>query len=266
MFESERKAARPSSDTVVDEHMHVVQSPRNQFTGHHAAGNQLAEGFDPSRPAPARYEPQYGVPRIDEPAPPFVARSTDGMRSLDDYTGRWLVMFAHPADFTPVCTSEFIAFEQARALFAEKNCALLGLSVDSVFAHFAWIESIRERFGVEVGFPIIEDVSMSVSAAYGMIHPGSSSTATVRSAFIIDPDGILRAVMHYPMAVGRSVNEIMRVLEALQATHDKPYATPEGWHVGDALVASPPLTLADASRRNQDKTAKAWYYSEVSGS
>jgi len=146
--------------------------------------------------------------RLEMPAPDFTARTTHGVRSLSDYDGKWLVLFSHPADFTPVCTSEFLAFERRAKDFRSKNCELLGLSVDSVFSHKAWIDSIRSHFDIEISFPIIEDVSMSVAHDYGMIHEGSVSTATVRSVFFIDPAGVLRALVHHPATVGRSVDEI----------------------------------------------------------
>lgn len=187
--------------------------------------------------------------RIDDLAPDFEARTTKGLVRLSDYCGRWLVFFSHPADFTPVCTSEFIAFEKARARFGEMNCDLLGLSVDSLYAHIGWVRDIEERFGLKIGFPIIEDISMSVSRAYGMIHDASANTAAVRSTFFIDPEGYVRALIHYPMNVGRSVDEILRVLAALQLSDADAIATPEGWQPGDKAVLPPPLDQAEADRR-----------------
>ena len=156
--------------------------------------------------------------RIDELAPEFAARSTLGEVRLSDYRGRWLILFSHPADFTPVCTSEFVALEQARERFQALGCDLIGLSVDSLYAHIAWVKDIEARFGVRISFPIIEDISMSVSRAYGMVHDGSANTAAVRSVFFIDPDGYVRAIIHYPMNVGRSVDEMLRVVDALKTT------------------------------------------------
>ena len=132
------------------------------------------------------------LPLLNEPAPAFHARTTHGERGLEDYRGRWLIFFAHPADFTPVCASEFIAFSEAYDRFQELGCDLLGLSVDSLFAHLAWIANIKERFGVEVPFPIVEDPSMAVARAYGMLHPGAHTSATVRATFIIDPERDVR--------------------------------------------------------------------------
>ena len=204
--------------------------------------------------------------RIGEQAPAFTARTTMGVKSLDEYRGKWLLLFSHPADFTPVCTSEFIAFEKAAKEFRRRDCELLGLSVDSIFAHLAWIRNIEEKFGVSISFPIIEDLSMVIAEAYGMINENSTSTATIRSVFIIDPDGIVQAMVHYPMSVGRSVDEILRVLSALQATAEENLAAPEGWKPGDRLLKAPPITLESMKQRlspDQSNVTKDWYYSEA---
>ena len=200
--------------------------------------------------------------RIDQLAPDFEARTTHGLVRLSDFRGRWLIFFSHPADFTPICTSEFIAFQKAFEKFRGLNCDLLGLSVDSLYAHLAWIKDIEARFGVEIEFPIIEDISMSVSQSYGMIHDGSSSTAAVRSLFFIDPEGYVRAIIHYPMNVGRSVDEILRVLEALQVTDKSGVAVPEGWKPGDDTVLPPPLDLNEANARSL-KDNGTWYYTKA---
>lgn len=199
-------------------------------------------------------------PHLDEQAPDFTAQTTLGMRSLSDYRGKWLIMFSHPADFTPVCTSEFIAFQNAASDFEAQNCELLGLSVDSVYSHLAWLESIETSFGTKIEFPVIEDVSMAISFAYGMIHESSVSTSTVRSVFFIDPEGILRAMTHYPMSVGRSVSEILRVMKALQVTTKNDLSLPEGWTPGRKAVLNAPSSREDASN---DSDAKTWYYREV---
>jgi len=202
--------------------------------------------------------------RIDDLAPDFEARTTMGLVRLSDYRGRWLVFFSHPADFTPVCTSEFIAFEKARGRFSEMNCDLLGLSVDSLYAHLGWVCDIEERFGLKIGFPIVEDISMSVSRAYGMIHEASANTAAVRSVFFIDPEGYVRALIHYPMNVGRSVEEILRVLAALQLSDSQAMATPEGWTPGDDPVLPPPLDQAEAEQR-AGMNGGAWYFTHTEG-
>jgi len=131
--------------------------------------------------------PQMSFPRFNEPAPAFTARTTSGDRSLEDYRGKWLILFSHPADFTPVCTTEFIGFAQAAPKFAAMNCDLLGLSIDSLFSHLAWMRNFKEKFGVEIPFPIIEDISMKVASSYGMFHPGAADTQAVRATFFIDP-------------------------------------------------------------------------------
>lgn len=198
-------------------------------------------------------------PKLDEPAPPFTARTTLGIRSLDDYQGKWLILFSHPADFTPVCTSEFIAFEKKSKDFKAHECELLGLSVDSVFSHRAWVQSINDNFDVKISFPIIEDVSMAVAHAYGMVHDGSISTATVRSVFFIDPQGILKAMIHYPLTVGRSVDEIFRVLAALQQSAAlETISLPEGWTPGCKALANP-----DMDGAANDASDPLWYFKEV---
>lgn len=202
---------------------------------------------------------------IDALAPEFEARTTQGLVRLSDYKGRWLVFFSHPADFTPVCTSEFVAFQKASGDFGVRNCDLLGLSVDSLYAHIAWVKDIEERFGTKIAFPIIEDISMSISKTYGMIHEQSRTTAAVRSVFFIDPNGYIRAMIHYPMNIGRSVDEILRVLAALQEADEKSLATPEGWTPGDSAVLPPPLDQAEADKRS-GMNGGAWYltHAEVS--
>lgn len=206
--------------------------------------------------------PTPGFPRLNEPAPFFDARTTHGNRTLNDYKGRWLVLFAHPADFTPVCTTEFTAFACAHDRFQALNCDLLGLSIDSVFAHLAWVRNIKEKFGVEIPFPIIEDISMQVANAYGMVHPGAADTQAVRATFIIDPEGILRAMIYYPMSNGRSVAEVLRLVTALQTSDAHGVATPEAWCPGDKVIVPPPKTAADAeARAGQGYETTDWYFS-----
>jgi len=200
------------------------------------------------------------LPLLNEPAPAFHARTTHGERGLEDYRGRWLIFFAHPADFTPVCASEFIAFSKAYDRFQELGCDLLGLSVDSLFAHIAWIANIRERFGVEVPFPIVEDPSMAVAGAYGMLHPGAHTSATVRASFVIDPVGIIRAISWYPMNVGRSVEELLRLVTALQTSDRSEVFTPEGWWPGDPVLVPPPLVAAAGKARLPAAGQADWYY------
>jgi peroxiredoxin (alkyl hydroperoxide reductase subunit C) len=172
-----------------------------------------------------------GLPQLNAPAPAFEARTTHGMKKLADYQGKWLVLFSHPADFTPVCTTEFMAFAKAYPEFQKLNCELLGLSIDSYYSHVAWIRNIKEKFGVDIPFPIIEDLSMEVARAYGMIHPGAADTSAVRATFIIDDNGILRAMVYYPMTNGRSIAEFVRLVSALQTSDKNKVATPEAWQL-----------------------------------
>jgi peroxiredoxin (alkyl hydroperoxide reductase subunit C) len=218
--------------------------------------------FDFGRRGIAMNEFRSGsLPRLNEPAPDFHARTTMGERKLIDYRGRWLFFFSHPSGFTPVCTSEFVAFARAFEQFQKLNCDLLGLSIDSNPAHLAWVHNIQEKFGVEIPFPIVEDVTMKVSTAYGMLMPGASDTATVRSTFLIDPDGILRAILCYPINNGRSIEEFLRLLQAVQVSDQYKVVTPEGWKPGDKVVLPPPNNMeAMKSREKQTGDCVDWYY------
>lgn len=203
------------------------------------------------------------MPRINEPAPAFKARTTHGERSLDDYKGKWLVLFSHPADFTPVCTTEFMGFARAADRFKALNCELLGLSIDSVHSHIAWMRSIEEKFGVEIPFPIIDDLSMNVAKAFGMIHPGASDTSAVRATFLIDPEGVIRAMVYYPMSNGRSVEEFIRLLTALQTSDANKVATPENWQPGEPVIVPPPATAEAAkTRKDEGYDYTDWYFSK----
>ncbi|WP_442683743.1 peroxiredoxin [Stenotrophomonas sp. JC08] len=202
------------------------------------------------------------MPRINEPAPAFNTQTTHGPRSLVDYKGKWLVLFSHPADFTPVCTTEFTAFARAASEFGALNTELLGLSIDSVFSHLAWVQNIKEKFGVEIPFPIIEDLSMNVARAYGMIHPGAADTSAVRATFIIDDKSILRAMVYYPMTNGRSVAEILRLVKGLQYSLANGVATPEGWQPGEKVLLGAPKSVAELEARSgQDLETTDWYFS-----
>jgi peroxiredoxin 2/4 len=203
------------------------------------------------------------MPRLNETAPDFSAETTHGPRSLGDYRGKWLILFSHPADFTPVCTTEFIAFSRNYEKFQALGCDLLGLSIDSNFAHIAWARNIEENFGVKVPFPIIADLSMNVANAYGMIQPGASDTSAVRATFLIDPESKLRAMVYYPMTNGRSIAEFLRLLEALQTSDKHAVATPEAWQPGEKVIVPPPKTQADAeSRKAAGYDYTDWYFSK----
>ncbi len=214
--------------------------------------------------APAASDEVFRTPRLGEKAIPFRVRTTQGERSLADYRGRWLLLFSHPADFTPVCTSEFIAFARAHDRFQALGCELLGLSVDSLFAHLAWVRSIEAEFGVRIPFPIAEDISMAMARAYGMIHPGDTSTATVRGTFLIDPAGVIRMLAYYPMTTGRSIEELLRTLAALQESDASGVSTPADWRPGEEGVLPPPLTVQDAEARKAGG-APTWYYQPQAG-
>ena len=203
-----------------------------------------------------------GMPRINEPAPDFTAKTTHGPRSLSDYRGKWLVLFSHPADFTPVCTTEFMGFARHADEFKAMHTELLGLSIDSNYAHIAWVRSIEEKFGVKIPFPIIEDISMNVASAYGMVHPGASDTQAVRATFFIDPNGTMRAMVYYPMSNGRSIAEFLRLMQALQTADTNKVATPEGWQPGQDVIVPPPQTAQAAdARAGEGYNTIDWYFS-----
>jgi peroxiredoxin (alkyl hydroperoxide reductase subunit C) len=202
------------------------------------------------------------MPRLNEPAPAFDAPTTHGQRKLEDYRGKWLVLFSHPADFTPVCTTEFMAFAKRHADFQAINTELLGLSIDSHYSHVAWVRNIKEKFDVEIPFPIIADLSMEVAKAYGMIHPGAADTSAVRATFIIDPEGVLRAMVYYPMSNGRSIDEFVRLVKAMQTSDANGVATPEAWQPGDKVIVPPPATVEEAAARaaNDEYECTDWYF------
>ena len=190
-----------------------------------------------------------GFPRLNEPAPPFEALTTHGTVRLSDYEGGWLVLFSHPADFTPVCTTEFAAFAEVAPVLRAKGVELLGLSIDSVSSHLAWMRNIREKMGVEIPFPIIADSDRAVAMAYGMVMPGESRTETSRCVFVIDPKGVLRAMIYYPLTTGRNMKEIVRLVEALQTTDAHQVATPANWQPGEHVIVPAPKTVEDVARR-----------------
>jgi peroxiredoxin (alkyl hydroperoxide reductase subunit C) len=194
--------------------------------------------------------------RIGDVAPEFSARTTAGDVTLSQYRGKWLVLFSHPADFTPVCTSEFVALAKAADRFAALDCALFGLSVDSLYSHIAWIRAIREAFDVTIIFPVIEDPSMAVGRAFGMIDDKARDSAAIRSTYFIDPEGVVRAITTYPHNVGRSVEEMLRIVAALQRASGDAVLIPEGWQPGDEVLL-PPATAAG----NED--AADWFCKRV---
>jgi peroxiredoxin (alkyl hydroperoxide reductase subunit C) len=189
------------------------------------------------------------LPRLGEPAPAFEAETTHGTLRLSDFEGSWLILFSHPADFTPVCTTEFMAFAEIAPELAKRNVQLLGLSIDSTFSHIAWVRTIKEKFGVDIPFPIIADLNKEVATAYGMLMPGESKTETSRAVFVIDHKGVVRAMIYYPLSTGRNMDEILRLVDALQTGDAHGVATPANWRPGEKVIVPPPRTAEDAEAR-----------------
>lgn len=205
--------------------------------------------------------PIFAAPlRLGDEVPGFTARSTQGPFSLADLRGRWVMLFSHPADFTPVCTSEFVAIARAADRFAALDCALVALSVDSLFSHLAWIRTIHDRFDVRIDFPIIEDPSMVIARAYGMLGPDAQDASAVRASYFVDPDGILRAMTCYPATVGRSVDEMIRMIAALQRVHAGDVLAPAGWTPGADLLRPPGETVEAALGARH---AADWFYASI---
>lgn len=211
------------------------------------------------------------MPRIGEEAPAFKAVTTQGEINFPaDYKGRWVILFSHPADFTPVCTSEFMTFASMENEFKALNCDLVGLSVDGLYSHIAWLRTIKEKIefkgmkDVEVKFPLIEDITMNVAKKYGMIQPGESNTKAVRAVFFIDPKGIIRTIIYYPLSLGRNFDELKRVLIALQTADNFGVATPADWRPGDDLIISPAGNCGTAKDRMDGKEegleCKDWFF------
>jgi len=200
------------------------------------------------------------IPKIGDPAPDFEAMTTHGPMKLSDLRGQWVVLFSHPADFTPVCTTEFVAFARRHDEFERRKAKLVGLSIDSIHAHLAWVRNIEEKMGVKIPFPVIADLDMKVAQKYGMIHPGEGATATVRAVFFIDPQGIVRALIYYPMTNGRSIDEILRLLDALQTSDAHGVATPANWCPGEKVIVPPPKTEAEVAQRLASDYEKIDFY------
>jgi peroxiredoxin (alkyl hydroperoxide reductase subunit C) len=196
------------------------------------------------------------MPRIGDPAPAFAAVTTQGEIDFPaDYAGRWVILFSHPADFTPVCTSEFMTFATMQDQFKAYNTALVGLSVDGLYSHIAWLRTIKEKMryrdmvDVEVTFPLIDDVSMNVARKYGMIMPEEASTQAVRAVFVIDPKGTVRTVLYYPLSLGRNFDELLRIVKALQTADAFGVATPADWRPGEPVIIPPAGSCGTAKDR-----------------
>ena len=211
----------------------------------------------------------FSMPRIGEAAPEFKAVTTQGEINFpSDYSGSWVILFSHPADFTPVCTSEFMTFASMEKQFNAANCKLVGLSVDGLYSHIAWLRTIKEKIeykgmkNVEVTFPLIEDITMEVSKKYGMIQPGESSTKAVRAVFFIDPKGIIRAMIYYPLSLGRNFDELKRALVAMQTADKYSIATPADWRPGEDVIVPPAGSCGVAKERMQSDDVKCidWFF------
>ena len=195
-----------------------------------------------------------GIPRIGDAAPDFSAQTTHGQLTFSEWQkGSWVILFSHPADFTPVCSTELSEFARRNDEFTRRNTKLIGLSIDSIHSHLAWRENLKQILDVEIPYPLIADLDMSVAKKYGMLHEGASSTATVRAVFLIDPKRNVRALVYYPMSVGRSIDEIMRLLEALQTADTHACATPVNWKPGEKVVVPPPKTVSEVKEREGHK-------------
>lgn len=211
------------------------------------------------------------MPRIGDKAPEFKAVTTQGEINFPgDYNGKWIILFSHPADFTPVCTSEFMTFAKLEEEFNKRNCQLVGLSVDGLYSHIAWLRTIKDKIefkgmkNIEVKFPLIEDITMNVARQYGMIQPGESTTKAVRAVFFIDPKGVIRAIIYYPLSLGRNFDELMRALVAMQAADRHNIATPADWRPGDEVIV-PPAGSCGVAKERMESTTKGvkcydWFF------
>lgn len=209
------------------------------------------------------------MPRIGDMAPEFTAQTTQGPINFPaDYKGKWVILFSHPADFTPVCTSEFMTFGSMQKEFETLNCQLVGLSIDGLSSHIAWLRTIKERIdwkgmqNIDVQFPLIDDITMNVAKNYGMIQPGESETKAVRAVFFIDPKGVIRTIIYYPLALGRNFDELKRVLIGLQTVDNFGVALPADWRPGDEVIVPAPSTMKAVAKRVEDKDMHCydWFF------
>jgi peroxiredoxin 2/4 len=216
-------------------------------------------------------EKAVAMPRIGEKAPEFKAVTTQGEINFPaDYKGSWVILFSHPADFTPVCTSEFMTFASMEQQFNDAGCKLVGLSVDGLYSHIAWLRTIKEKIeyrgmkNVEVKFPLIEDITMEVATKYGMMMPGESNTKAVRAVFFVDPKGVIRTIIYYPLSLGRNFDELYRALIALKTADEFGIATPADWRPGDDVIISPVGSCGAAQDRMDGKEegleCKDWFF------
>lgn len=203
-------------------------------------------------------EQALSLPRIGDMAPDFTAMTTQGQIQFHKWKGNsWAILFSHPADFTPVCTTELTEFARRSEEFERRKVKLIGLSIDSIHAHLAWRENMREKLGVTINYPLISDIDMSVARKYGMIHPGEGATVTVRAVFVIDPNHTIRALVYYPLNTGRNIDEIIRLVDALQTADGKGVACPVNWRPGDKVIVPPPKTETEVEERKAHKEYEA---------
>lgn len=202
------------------------------------------------------------IPRIGDMAPDFKAMTTTGPMQFSDYIkkGSWTILFSHPADFTPVCTTEMSGFALEKDFFTEQETKLVGLSIDSIHSHIAWVNNVQKNSGILFEFPIIADIDMKVSKLYGMLQPGESETAAVRAVFFIDPKGKIRLIMYYPLNVGRNMDEIKRVLLALKTSDEHKVSMPLDWRPGEKVIVSPPKTIAEMQEREASNYEMVDFY------
>jgi peroxiredoxin 2/4 len=195
-----------------------------------------------------------GIPRIGDPAPDFKAQTTQGELQFSEWQGdKWVILFSHPADFTPVCSTELTEFAKRSKEFEQLNTRLIGLSIDSIHSHMAWRENLKRLFDVQIEYPMIADIDMKVASLYGMLHPGASATATVRAVFVIDPKRTIRALIYYPLNVGRNVDEVKRLLQGLQTADKHGVACPVNWKPGERVIVPPPKNEKELAERESHK-------------
>lgn len=201
------------------------------------------------------------MPRIGDMAPDFEANTTQGKLTFSEFAkDKWVILFSHPADFTPVCTTELSEFARQQDYFTSQNTRLIGLSIDSIHSHMAWVHNVKEKLGVLMNFPIIADIDMRVAKLYGMLQPGESLTAAVRAVFFIDPTQKIRLIMYYPLNVGRNMDEIKRVLLALQTSDENKCAMPLNWKPGDKVIVPPPTTVDAMLEREKSNYEMTDFY------
>ncbi|MBI5369550.1 MAG: peroxiredoxin [Planctomycetes bacterium] len=202
-----------------------------------------------------------GIPKLGDLAPDFTAPTTQGELTLSTWQeGKWVLLFSHPADFTPVCSTELTEFARRASEFDQRGVKLIGLSIDSIHSHVAWRENLQRNFDVKIGYPMIADISMAVATRYGMLHPGASATATVRAVFVIDPKRVVRAIIYYPLSVGRNVDEILRLVDGLQTADKHGCATPVNWKPGEKVIVLPPKTEKEVEERKTGNYERIDFY------